>query len=146
MNRTRAVVFNKERGIYEPKINEEDVVKEIMTRLTLAGFRVYREKERIPVRTARGWRFAGGASDGGHPDLHGWIPIAKAKEHLGTIYGYTQIFALPFYIECKNPNKSAKRPKQTQFILEAKADGVIAFFADSWDDVRENFAAHGIMI
>jgi hypothetical protein len=147
MRRIRAIVFNKERGVYEPKTNEEDVVEDIMTRLAYSGFKVYREKERIPVptgkfkMTARGprpiYRFAGGPSDGGHPDLHGWIPrhmfIAKP-------------FAVPFYIEAKNPNKNRHRPKQEQFILEAKADGVIAFFAESWNDVKENFSKYGIIL
>jgi hypothetical protein len=129
--RTRGITYNPERKVYERKILEEDVVKEIMQRLGYAQIKVFRHRERIPIVNGKFKRFAGGSSTPGIPDLFGWIKRSMT-------------YGIPFYIEVKRPGDNRHRPAQTKFIEEAKADGVIAFFAESYLDVQKGFMEAGI--
>jgi len=146
------IVFNEQKKIYERAIIEEDVVKEIITRLTFAKIRVYRERENLPT----GYRM----SDPGHPDLYGRIP-AKYFGNMVTTEDNIQRFAwaLPFHIEVKRPGEMAKYrsgklpqkrilaiDRQKDFINDAVADGCIAFFAESWEDVVAEFKKYGILL
>lgn len=107
------------RGKVVPHILEEDVVEEITTRLWLQHrIKVWRIRERIPGQ--------GRLSTAGIPDLVGWLP--------GGIF---------LGIECKRQG-GVHRVAQTQFIEGAKADGCIAFFAESWQDCVDNFRDFGI--
>ncbi len=117
-------------GKLKAHIVEEDVVEEIETRLWLQyRIRVWRIRERLPGM--------GKMSAPGIPDLCGWIP--QRKEWHGFDLGCK---AVPLFIECKRPG-GARRLAQTQFIEDARADGCIAFFAESWDDVVREMDLQG---
>lgn len=127
-----------ERGIFEPVQLEEDVVQEIMHRLWYSGVPVFREKERIPrcphcgkyVTSARG------ATERGHPDLHGYVPahLMPTKQ------------AMPFMIECKRPDGGVASIEQQAIISQAKQHGVVALFARSWSEVRCEFERLGVLL
>ena len=134
MRKTRSlkVKFNPARGIYEPVLLEEHVVTEIITRLWWNKIKVFRIRERIPGK--------GKLSTAGIPDLIGWIPenCGKFQDGYGTV-------TVPLFVECKRPG-GVHRPAQTQFIDDAKSDGCVAFFAESWDDCVREFGAVGITL
>lgn len=119
-----------ERGIFEARITEEMVIKEIVARLAYAGARAHRIVERIPWgRTT---------STPGLPDLWCYfyrLPVA----HPGLI------LPIQFWIETKRPG-GKRRPSQIAWIEAAQRDGVIAFFAESWADVHRELAARGIEV
>lgn len=69
----------------------------------------------------------------GLPDLMGWIP------------GVYPSGVRPLFIEVKRPG-GVRRPAQTYFIEEAKSDGCVAFFAESWRGCIDEFAKIGITL
>lgn len=126
-------VWDQKRGIWQPRINEEMVLREIVERLWWAKIPVYRIN--CPV---------GGKvrpNEAGIPDLMGWIPstILDAEVMPRTTY------SKPLFIEVKRPG-GVRRPAQVRFIDGAKSDGCVAFFAESWDDVVKNFRLCGLEI
>lgn len=120
--------YDKNRKLWQPEISEEHVINEILSRLTWAKIKIYRIRERIPGK----WKL----STPGIPDLIGWVP-QKWGEH-----GWEKT-AIPLFIECKS-RTGVHRVAQTRFIEEAKADGCVAFFASSWEDVVRNFKEAGL--
>ena len=53
--------------------------------------------------------------------------------------------AIVMFIEVKR--KGGKhRAAQTAWINKAREDGVIAFFAESWEQVRDEIESHGIVL
>ncbi len=112
-------VWDKKRGVWQPRLSEEMVLKEVVERLWLqARIKVWRIRERIPG--------AGRLSTAGLPDLVGAAP------------GGTAIF-----LEIKRP-RGVHRPAQELFINEVKGLGAIAGFCHSWDDAVALFGEHGI--
>lgn len=111
-------------GKLKAHILEEDVVEEITTRLWLEyRIKVWRIRERLPGM--------GKMSEAGIPDLLGWL------RHFPK--------AIPLFIECKRPG-GARRIAQIQFIEEARKDGCVAFFAESWLDCVKEFEQYGIKL
>ena len=133
--RTRKVELS-ERGIYEPVKLEEDFVQECIARLWGAGIPTFRERERIPICPSCHAPI-GRPSDAGHPDMHGYIPARLLKNH-----DYPQ----PFYIEAKRNAKSVLRIAQAEFLKRAAADGILAFRAWNWAQVREAFGTLGVAL
>ena len=131
-----AKVFDSARGVYEPQLTEEHVVKEIMQRLGYAGIRIYRHKERIP-------RYSGDRhlSRRGLPDLFGYV--AGRPPIMGV--GGAQTLGRAVFIECKKPG-GERSLEQKLFIGDARANGAIACFAESWLDVCDEFSRHGIAL
>lgn len=115
------------RGKMVPHILEEDVVQEIKTRIWFDyRIRLFRIRERVPGRWA--------LSEAGLPDLMGWLPNLNGPR------------AVPLSIECKRPGGTRRRA-QIVFIDEARKDGCIAFFAESYTDViRELQAQAGLKL
>ncbi len=134
-------VWDEKKKIWHPKISEESVLKEIMTRLGWNKIKVWRIAERIPVKGRRWQRL----STPGLPDLMGWICnqtlICESATKKKTVF--RGLYPLPVLIEVKRPG-GVHRAAQTQFIEEAKADGCIAFFAESWNDCVQEFAKIGM--
>lgn len=129
---------------YQPKLKEEHVVREIIQRLGYCKIKVRRVKERIPEGGGKEGpkRFRGGPSESGIPDLIGYVPSKVMVEH-NVAADFMEEEAPGVFIEVKRPGGD-RRPAQEAFIAEAAADGCIAFFAESWEDVVKGFAAHGI--
>jgi VRR-NUC domain len=115
-----------ERGVYEPVLTEEHVIRQITEGLSICGVRVYRIVERIPRRNAYR-EIRGRTSTPGIPDL------------------YCRMGLLNFWIEAKRPG-GVVRESQKRFIAEALEDGCIAFVARSWDDVVQNLLAFGVQL
>ena len=116
-----------ERGLYERKITEDDVLGQCRTLLEFNRARVFRAIERVPKCYRCGcWL---GSSERGTPDLSGYF-----------IQGM-----IPFWIEMKRP-KGAKRAAQIERIALIRNDGGIAFFADSVEAMVQGFAEFGITI
>lgn len=130
-NKVRDQKWEHKRGVWQPVLLEEHVVKEIIERLWWAKIKVWRIRERIPGK--------GQLSTPGLPDLMGWIPKPKCDSwlHPG--------MSVPLFIEVKRPG-GVRRDAQTRFIEEAKSDGCVAFFAESWDDVVRNLKDAGVEI
>lgn len=105
--------------IWQPVLKEEHILNEIRFRFNLAKVRTWRVRERIPG--------IGHLSDAGIPDLFGFI-ASRA-----------------FFIEVKRPG-GVHRPAQEEFITFAKLSGCIAFFAESWEDVRRELGIFGIRL
>lgn len=124
-----------ERGVFERKVSENDVLEEIMIRLSANGARVNRIVERIPWgRTT---------STPGIPDLVFWFrPGTMIECPPGIIPVRPPVFG---FIEVKKPG-GLRRPAQLRWILEAQNDGVIAFFAESWADCVSEFKKHGVVL
>lgn len=121
-------LVKSERGIYEPKIREEDVLGACRQLLELNGARVYRAVERVPKCYRCGlWL---GSSEPGTPDLSGYF-------YRGGV--------TPFWIEMKRP-KSKRRASQLVRIEQMQADGCIAFFADSIEAMCSEFSKRGISL
>jgi hypothetical protein len=118
----RARLVKTARGIYEPKITEEMVVRMIMEGLALYRIQAYRVRERIPGK----WKL----STPGISDLIGWIKRPGRD-------------TTAFFCEVKRPG-GKRRPAQVRFIEDAKRDGCIAFFAESWEDVERELNQHGV--
>ena len=131
MKRWRKVVLS-ERGIYEPKISEEDVFKACRQLLELNGARLFRIVERIP------WGKT--TSEPGLPDSFGWFPpkLINAVDNFKSS-------PVHFYIEFKRPG-GRLRPAQVEWLDRAREDGVIAFMADSVNCMVREFKKFGISI
>lgn len=122
-----------DRQIYERSLTENDVLGQIRQLLELNGARVFRVIERIPWGKTK--------SEGGIPDLFGWFTLPK--------YAYVMSTGLlrptHFFIEVKR--KGGKfRPAQARWLEQAQADGVIAFKADSVEEMVAEFKRFGIEI
>jgi len=121
-----------ERGIFEPVLTEEDVLKQIRAYLEATGARVFRNIERVPKCYRCGcWM---GVSEAGNPDLSGY---------------YHQDGITPFWFEVKRPKRkgSAKariRPKQVERIEMIRADGGCAAIVDSVEQVKAEIERCGI--
>lgn len=124
--RNSKFVYDKNRKLFQSQITEEHVLKEIVIRLWVNKINTYRVRERIPGMSKN-------LSTPGIPDLMGWY---KRGESFGPI---------PLFIECKRPG-GVRRPAQIAFIEDAKADGCIAFFAESWIDCVKEFGNVGIIL
>lgn len=110
-----------ERGVWQPAIREEHVLKEIVTLLWLhARIRLWR------INCPVGGRMR--PNERGIPDLIGYLPGGRFLA-----------------IEVKRP-KGVRRPEQIQFVADAKAAGAVAFFAESWEDVVREFESAGIKL
>lgn len=119
------IIYDQERNLYQPATTEEHVIKQITQGLSLHGFKVFRIVERIPTRNKRGC-IVGRFSTPGMPDLC----VRKGP--------------FQFWIEVKRPGGS-RRPRQIRWIEEANDDGVLAFFASSWDEVIPHLRGRGFM-
>lgn len=110
-------------GKYQQVLLERHVVKEIVERLW------YQAKIKVKVINQP---YAGKTPQNvsGIPDLVGWIP----RKLLLPLPDSGVSRAIPVYIEVKRPG-GVRRPAQILFIEEARADGCVAFFAESWADV-----------
>lgn len=129
-------LWDMKRGIWQPKISEEMVLREIVSRLWYSRIKVWRIRERIPGRGP------GALSTPGIPDLIGWIHQVRCTwDGIKT----DNRFAIPLFIEVKRPG-GVHRIAQERWIAEAKADGCIAFFAESWADVVRELTQFGIKI
>ena len=129
MTRPRRIIKTA-RG-YEPALSEEDVLGQIRCLLEANGARVFRVVERIPWGRTR--------SDGGIPDLFGWWPedCLDCMEHNNR--------AIHFFIEVKKPGGKL-RPAQVAWIEAAQRDGVIAFKAESVEEMVSEFRKYGIEV
>lgn len=143
-----------------PQVQEEPIVEEIIMRLGWAKIPMTRIRERIPGEN--NYR----KSDSGIPDTTGNVPKGRPRigntfpaDQSGEKYTFAFPIAQPVWIEVKRPGEMdrfnrgvlpIKRMKtiyeQMQFIKARQAEGCIAFFAESWEDVRKGFAPHGIIL
>lgn len=122
--------YDAARKLYQPKISEENVLREIVDRLWLQGkIKVWRIRERIPDNRKR-WQQL---STPGIPDLMGWFVRTD----------WTPSPAIPLFIEVKRPG-GKRRLAQECFIAEASADGCCAFFAESFHDCVVELKNYGI--
>lgn len=117
-------------GIWQSKITEEHVIADIVQCLSLNGASVHRIVERIP--------WGKRTSTPGMPDLAGWFTV-PTLEHPGLV------FPLHFWIEAKKPG-GKHRPAQIAWIEAAQRDHVIAFFADSREQMVSEFKSRGIVL
>lgn len=123
MTRIRKIV-KSERGIYEPAMSEEQILRVIVIEAWLR-FKIKLVRINCPV---------GGKvrpNERGIPDLIGHMPGPRFSDAIR--------LPLPVYIEVKVPG-GRRRPEQVEFIANAKADGCVAFFAESWTDVERELA------
>lgn len=125
------------RGIYERGITEEDIVGQIRTYLEMNGARVNRIVERIP--------YGRRTSEPGIPDLIGWGNWNRLFVDGKEIVGFGNFFPTVFFIEVKRPG-GKHRPAQEAWIARAREDGILAFFAESLDDVKREFEMVGITL
>jgi len=135
-----------ERGIWEPVEREEDVLGRIQSLLQFSGVRTIRVRERVPFTLCpfcnKRIKVRGKLGEAGIPDLFGYVPPATWAKHHPADPG--PFHAVPFFIEVKRPVGGEKRWSQIAFIEHAQRDGVLAFFANSWDVVRVEFKKLGI--
>jgi hypothetical protein len=122
-------IRKSERGIFEPVLLEEHVLREIVERAWLQA-RIKLWRINCPV----GGKV--GPNERGIPDLIGFLP-SGGRSH--------QIDPVPLFIEVKRPG-GKKRIEQQEFIKDASAAGCCAFFADSWDVVREELTKWGVKV
>lgn len=118
--------YDPARKLYQTKITEEHVVKEIVVRLAFNKVFIWRIVERIP--------WGKRASTPGIPDLMGF---ALKKDSGGLVV------PIPVFIEVKKPG-GKHRPAQEEFISTAHANGCVATFAEKWEDVVAEFSRHGL--
>lgn len=130
------IKWDAKKCIYERLVTEEDVLGQIRAFLELRGARVFRAIERVP-RCYRCGQWLG-SSERGHTDLWGWLMRLPDEKDVIRANNY-------FFIEVKKPG-GRRRPAQEDWIRDAKADGVIAFFAESVEDVIKEFEKHGIKL
>lgn len=119
------------------QLTEEAILKQIVEMLRLNGARVYRIAERVPRKGIKWQRL----SDPGLPDLCGWFTVNS------TIEWNTGNNCVPkhFFIEVKR--KGGKlRPAQQVFLNQAGMDSVLAFKAESWEQVVEELERFGIKV
>ena len=122
-------------GKYQPVILEDHILNEIIVRLWWAKIKVFR------INCPAGGKVR--PNEPGIPDLIGWVPSALMRP--------INVDALPLFIEVKRPKGAGHRggvhrPAQIRFIEEAKADGCIAFFADSWEQCVQELEKYGIKV
>jgi hypothetical protein len=111
-------------------VKEEIILSQIRMLLEINNAVVFRSIERVPKCHHCGqWL---GFSESGIPDLWGWM---KPEEST----------TLPFWIEVKSTT-GRLRAAQERFIMKAKADGLLAFTAKSWDDVKREFLKFGVWL
>lgn len=139
MTHLRKIVYDPVRKLYQPALSEEHVIAQITGFLSLRGAKVRRIHERIPGKTQRGFKYR--MSISGIPDLSGWFPPSRLRDGGGSPI----LVPVQFWIECKRPG-GKRRPAQEDFIREAQEDGVIAFFAESVEDVISEFEKRGIRL
>lgn len=135
--RPRAAKFEFKHGKFQPVLTEEHVLKEIVTRLWLeAKIRVARINCPVKGKVR--------PNEPGIPDLIGWLPNTMNCE---IKFSPTRRFltAVPLYIEVKRPG-GVRRPAQELFIADARKDGCVAFFAESWTDVLRELYEAGIKL
>lgn len=140
MRRTSRLIYDPARKLYQPAQSEEDVLGAIRTLLEANGARVHRIVERIP------WGKT--TSTPGIPDLMGWMkrPVFDIiPEDYHTFRQRETSIIVPFFIEVKRPGGKL-RPAQAAWIEQAKADGVIAFKAESVEEMVREFGKYGIEI
>lgn len=133
-------VWNPERKVWEGKLLEEHVLREIVERLWLEyRIKVWRINQPVGGKTPQ--------NVDGLPDLWGFIPAGVPRtfdwKNLGEVTHHGGWPATPLMIECKRPG-GARRPAQETFIAEARAGGCCAFFAESWDDVVRELREVGV--
>lgn len=116
----RKNAWDEKRGIWQPVLSEEHVLREIVARLWWAKIKVWRIRERIPGQ--------GRLSTAGIPDLIGVGPGGRA-----------------IFLEVKRP-KGRHRLSQELFIDEVKKAGAVAGFVDSWSSVVDLFGTCGIKL
>lgn len=135
--RITKLVYDPQRKIYQPALTEEHILKEIVTRLWLE-YRIPVFRINCPV----GGKVRPNVR--GLPDLVGYVPQNRAQRTgIGRDVQIPPQRAISLWIEVKRP-KGHRRPEQEQFIRQAKADGCIAFFAESWELVAAELQYHGI--
>lgn len=122
------------RQVFERSITENDILGAIRSILEMNGARVFRAVERVPKCYRCGCYL--GSSERGLPDLYGYF------------YKFVIInpgFPTHFFIEVKR--KGGKlRPAQAAWIAQAQADGIIAFKADSVEEMVAEFKQRGIVV
>lgn len=139
-SRRRFKKVKTDRQLWEATLKEEHVLRVIVEELW------YRCRIRL-------WRIncpVGGKvrpNERGIPDLIGYIPTELSNGGLmfarnaADSPGWVHVRgALPLFIEVKRPG-GRRRPEQHGFIEEAKFQGCVAFFAESWDDVERELKA-----
>lgn len=169
-----------ERGVFERKLTEEDVILQCRAILELNGFSFHRVVERIP--------WGRKTSEPGFPDAVVWKRVAvdseinsyppkgggrlndntqndhrypiRRREVIHRVEGqanapqskhgsfadsYPQGYPQVCFIEFKRPG-GKHRPAQTAWIEAARADGLIAFFASSVEEMVAGFAEFRIQI
>lgn len=120
-----------DREVWERSITEEDVFGACRTLLELNGARVHKIVERIP--------WGRKTSEPGIPDSSGWF-YKPPLEHPGLVC------PIHFWIEFKRPVKAVYRDAQVVWIENAVRDNVIAFFANSVQQMLEGFGRFGIKL
>lgn len=123
-----------DRQLFERTITEDDVLGAIRSILELNCARVHRIVERIP--------WGRKTSEKGIPDLFGWWPEHR-KPNVPD--GFVEGLPIHFFIEVKRPGGKL-RPAQSAWIALARADGVIAFKAESVEEMVLEFKKYGIEI
>lgn len=132
------------RQVFERTLTENDVLSAIRSLLELNGARVHRIVERIP------WGKT--TSTPGIPDLNGYWPRIRQMNHGYVSFqqdGHPHIrgdkSCCHFWIEVKRPGGKL-RPAQAIWLAQAELDGVIAFKAESVEEMVSEFKKHGIEI
>lgn len=118
------------RGVFEREITEADVQSQIIALLELNGAHVDVIVERIP--------WGRKTSTPGLPDLVGWF-YAKP----GVVY--VDPSPRHFFIEVKRPGGKL-RPAQAAWLEKAQRDGVIAFKAESVEEMVAEFKKYGVEV
>jgi len=152
-----------ERGVYEPKLSEEDVLGQIVQLLTTLGAVVVRHVEPVPhcarcdhligkherrFGRCRGkgcwctlYLWSRHTAKAGIADISGYFPRLKAVGPVGNRFTYP----VHFFIEVKRPG-GRHRDAQTAYIEQAKIDGCCAMFADSIESMIQQFESFGVYL
>lgn len=120
------------RQLYERTLTENDVLGAIRSILELNGAHVDRIVERIP------WGKT--TSTPGIPDLVAWW-----RRSYSFSAGVMRCCPTVAFIEVKRPGGKL-RPAQAAWLEAAQRDGVIAFKAESVEEMVAEFKKHGIQI
>lgn len=139
MTRIPLNVQNPVTKIWEPPIQEWHVANDVDELLALNKAECFAVRERIPY-CHQCHRKIGRKSQGGIPDRIGYFP-PKSITYLGTP-NYKPVH---FYIELKRPG-GKHRIMQDLMMKKARADGVVAFFCESRDQMVANFLEAGIIL
>lgn len=128
-----------ERGVWEPPILEHHVANDVDELLALNRAEFYVIRERIPY-CHKCHRKIGRKSQGGIPDRIGYFPPLTCE-----FQGVKNAQAVHFRIELKRPG-GKHRVMQDVDIQKAQSHGVIAFFADSREQMVQEFAVRGLVL